>query len=129
MACGGFGCRHDALGLGEEQGGAEDLVLLHRLGGDEALVEKGAHDGGGAVVAEAPRVHGGGHEVVAQGVHLHDRGELGRVAVVEGELALREARAGGGLHGDGGELLTRRTYRGRKGMAMPPKFEPPPWHP
>ncbi len=58
-----------------------------------------------SVVAQSAGVDPRRHKIVAQREHLDQRRELGRVAVVVRELALRQGGTGGRLDGDDARAL------------------------
>ena len=96
----GFRGGNDSLGGGEQLGRLETLGLMEGRRADQPQFRPQADQGGHAVIAEAAGMDPRRHETVAEGVHLHQRRQLGGVAVVVAILAAAHAGAGVRLAGD-----------------------------
>jgi hypothetical protein len=101
----GLGRGHDAFGTRKQHAGGEAVVLRVGVASIRFSFLQVADQRRHAVVAQAAGMKARRREGAAQRVHLGQRRQVRGVAKVVGELAARQAGAGGGFHRHDAALL------------------------
>jgi hypothetical protein len=94
------------FGPGELDPGGETGGLVIGRGFDQTQILDVAHQRGHAVIAQSPRMKTGWGERRPQGVHFGERGQVGGVAEIVGELSPGEAGTGRGFHSDHADFFS-----------------------